>query len=60
MNSAIVVTGRRSSPYISTDEETRLILVHQDNGPGKGSGGRYSQTFNESAAAYRSVIGAMR
>jgi predicted ATPase len=39
LNSAI--KGRRSAPnYISTDEENRVILVHQDNGPGKSSGGR--------------------
>jgi predicted ATPase len=39
MNSAI--HGRRSAPfYISTNEIDRTILVHQDNGPGKSSGGR--------------------
>lgn len=41
-NSAI--DGHRSAPnYISTDEASRLIFVHQDNGPGKSSGGRKRQ-----------------
>jgi predicted ATPase len=39
MNSAI--HGRRTAPnYISTNEEEGTISVHQDNGPGKSSGGR--------------------
>lgn len=38
-NSAI--HGKRTAPYyISTNEVEGTILVHQDNGPGKSSGGR--------------------
>lgn len=39
MSSAI--SGRRTAlNYISTDAQEKMILVHQDNGPGNGSGGR--------------------
>ena len=35
------ITGKRfAANYISTDEEQKAVLIHQDNGPGKSSGGR--------------------